>query len=398
MNTSLMKMLSNLTTPSLSGRMRAGSVILLLLAATTAAAQHMTQDIEDWMNSNISRVIDAKIEVQKSLGQERDVLTEGRPLKWRCDTYTFTLPKRQRALLEEMKKALEANGHDNPNCYGINSLTAGQGEQNQRNLMIGDDMNRYETIGKDYDNYLNINILDASDTTKTHRYAYALEWREAAKGALDVRYIVTYAKIPSATTSISVLDLGRARVIPHKRITAKGPFRFQWQGRDYPIEKIDSVFHNKRQDSKQEYERLDSIFRKSKAEADRIRKAFVKGNSIVAWADTLDHDTDPVTDVILRLQEGQDITADDLLCNDNILLIFSQLKQQYLAGQNREFNAISIYNLCRKANIYGFFNDKTSKEELEQLKHEVIELIAKAKDTSEKAYLSLALTQLMRIK
>ena len=61
-------------------------------------------------------------------------------------------------------------------------------------------------------------------------------------------------------------------------------------------------------------------------------------------------------------------------------------------------NAISIYNLCRQANIYGFFNDKTSKEELEQLKHEVIELIAKAKDTSEKAYLSLALTQLMRIK
>ena len=85
MNTLFKKLLSNLTTPSLSGRMRAGSVILLLLAATSAAAQHMTQDIEDWMNSNISRVIDAKIEVQKSLGQERDVLTEGRPLKWRCD-------------------------------------------------------------------------------------------------------------------------------------------------------------------------------------------------------------------------------------------------------------------------------------------------------------------------
>ena len=310
----------------------------LLLTATAASAQHQTQNIEDWMYSNISRVIDAKVEVQKSLGQERDVLTEGTPLKWRCDIYTFTLPKRQRALLEEMKKAFEANGRENPNCYGVNSLSDGAdgNGSDMRNLMIGEDPSRYVTIGKDYDNYLNINILDAADSTKTHRYAYALEWRNGGKGTTDVRYIVTYAKIPSATTSISVFDLGRARVNPHDRITVEGPFRFQWQGRDYPTEKIDSIFRNKRQDSKQEYERLDSIFRKSKAEVDRIRKAFVKGNSIVVWADTLDHDTDPVTDVILRLQEGQDITAADLLCNDNILLIFSQLKQQYLAGQNRE--------------------------------------------------------------
>lgn len=371
----------------------------LLLTATAASAQHQTQNIEDWMYSNISRVIDAKVEVQKSLGQERDVLTEGTPLKWRCDIYTFTLPKRQRALLEEMKKAFEANGRENPNCYGVNSLSDGAdgNGSSQRNLMIGEDMGRYVTIGKDYGNYININILDAADSTKTHRYAYALEWREAAKGALDVRYIVTYAKIPSATTSISVFDLGRARVNPHDRITVEGPFRFQWQGRDYPIENIDSIFHHERLDSKQEYERLDSIFRKSKAEADRIRKAFVKGNSIVVWADTLDHDTDPVTDVILRLQQGKDISSADLLCNDNILLIFSQLKQQYLAGQNREFNAISIYNLCRQANIYGFFNDKYSKEELELLKREVTELIAKAEETSEKVYFGLALSQLMKI-
>ena len=80
-----------------------------------------------------------------------------------------------------------------------------------------------------------------------------------------------------------------------------------------------------------------------------------------------------------------------------ILLIFSQLKQQYLAGQNREFNAISIYNLCRQANIYGFFNDKYSKEELELLKREVTELIAKAEETSEKVYFGLALSQLMKI-
>ena len=43
--------------------------VSLLLTATAASAQHQTQNIEDWMYSIISRVIVAKVEVQKSLGQ-----------------------------------------------------------------------------------------------------------------------------------------------------------------------------------------------------------------------------------------------------------------------------------------------------------------------------------------
>ena len=64
-------------------------------------------------------------------------------------------------------------------------------------MMIGEDINRYVTIGEQYGNYINVNILDANDTTKTHRYAYALEWKEDHKGNIFARYIVTYAKIPS---------------------------------------------------------------------------------------------------------------------------------------------------------------------------------------------------------
>lgn len=363
----------------------------LLLTATAASAQHQPQNIEDWMYSNISRVIDAKVEVQKSLGQERDVLTEGTPLKWRCDIYTFTLPKRQRALLEEMKKAFEANGRENPNCYGVNSLSDGAdgNGSSQRNLMIGEDMGRYVTIGKDYDNYININILDAADSTKTHRYAYALEWRNGGKGTTDVRYIVTYAKMPLAGSSNirqawPYLDLGKGRIV-ERRFDSRTA-GLHWDGKVYPLSALDSLMR----DADQRRTEVDSLRQK-------VFKAFSTPKGMVVWADTLDHDTDPVTDVILRLQQGKDISSDDLLCNDNILLIFSQLKQQYLAGQNREFNAISIYNLCRKANIYGFFNDKYSKEELELLKREVTELIAKAEETSEKVYFGLALSQLMKI-
>ena len=129
------------------------------------------------MNSLISKAIDNNVEVTKSLGRERDIQKEGTPLKWRCDIYQFTLTKKQRPLLDEMIKAFEANGNDNPNCYGINTLTTiNPQNEGKRNLIIGDDINRYVTIGEQYGNYVNVNILDATDTTKTHRYAYALEW------------------------------------------------------------------------------------------------------------------------------------------------------------------------------------------------------------------------------
>lgn len=181
----------------------------LMLVSLNASAQNViAQDIESWMSSLISQTIDNKVEVSKSLGQERDITKEGTPLKWRCDIMTFTLPKKQRSMLDEMIKAFEANGTYNPNCYGVNTLSTGNPQnEGKRNLMIGDDPSRYVTIGEQYGNYINVNILDASDTTKTHRYAYALEWKEDHKGNVFARYIVTYAKIPSAQTT-TVIGMG----------------------------------------------------------------------------------------------------------------------------------------------------------------------------------------------
>ena len=181
---------------------------LMLVSLNASAQKVVAQDIESWMSSLISQTIDNKVEVSKSLGQERDITKEGTPLKWRCDIMTFTLPKKQRSMLDEMIRAFEANGFYNPNCYGFNTLTTGNAQnQGKRNLMIGDDPSRYVTIGEQYGNYININILDAADTTKTHRYAYALEWKEDHKGNVFARYIVTYAKIPSAQTT-TVIGMG----------------------------------------------------------------------------------------------------------------------------------------------------------------------------------------------
>lgn len=181
---------------------------LMLVSLNASAQKVVAQDIESWMSSLISQAMDNKVEVSKSLGQERDITKEGTPLKWRCDIMTFTLPKKHRSMLDEMIKAFEANGTYNPNCYGVNTLTTGNPQnEGKRNLMIGEDVNRYVTIGEQYGNYININILDAADTTKTHRYAYALEWKEDHKGNVFARYIVTYAKIPSAQKT-TVIGMG----------------------------------------------------------------------------------------------------------------------------------------------------------------------------------------------
>lgn len=181
---------------------------LMLVSLNASAQKVVAQDIESWMSSLISQTIDNKVEVSKNLGQERDITKEGTPLKWRCDIMTFTLPKKHRSMLDEMIKAFEANGTYNPNCYGVNTLTTGNPQnEGKRNLMIGEDVNRYVTIGEQYGNYININILDAADTTKTHRYAYALEWKEDHKGNVFARYIVTYAKIPSAQKT-TVIGMG----------------------------------------------------------------------------------------------------------------------------------------------------------------------------------------------
>lgn len=287
----------------------------LLLATMTASAQNQ---LLEGLPTMVSR---SGVSVQKSLSQERDVQTAGLPMKSRCDIYTFTLTKKQRKeLLERMIQSLESVSHEDPNCYGINTLTTGNPQnEGRRNLIIGDDINRYVTIGKDYGNFVNVNILDANDTTKTHRYAYALEWKEDRKGNIIARYIVTYAKIPTNFTA-----------------TMQDP-----------------------------------------SLGDAVKDMIRNGREL--W--------------------GRDFAFDELLSDDNILLTFSKLKDQYINGENREFNAISIYLLCKRAREFGYFKNEGAKVMLGQLKNEVRELINMG--SNNKAilyYLQHALLELEAIK
>ncbi len=175
---------------------------LFFLLATSASAQNWTlEELPSMLQKEYG------LTLKKSINIERDILKEGRPLKSRADIYTFVLTaKQQEKILPGLQEAFEEAGKQDPNCYGINTMNDLTGKESLRNLMIGDNPEQYIVIGKDYNNYVNVNFLDAEDSTKTHRYAYALEWREmqgtSEKGSLEVRYIITYAKIPSAQKTI----------------------------------------------------------------------------------------------------------------------------------------------------------------------------------------------------
>ena len=350
----ILRKLSDVFFPSIEGGVRGGSLLLLiLLAPFTASAQKViVQDLESWMSSLITQAIDNKVVVDKNLGQERDIQKEGNPLKWRCDILTFTLSKKQRSMLEDMIRAFEENGHHNPNCYGINSKRTGTSQtEGKRNLMIGDNPNNYVTIGENYGNYLNVNILDATDTTKTHRYAYALEWKEDRKGNAFVRYIVTYAKIPPAFTNYNA--------------TVKYPSVLDWK---LPKEKL------------QRAENKAKAWYLNKDKAGKVVVTGTNGENGV-W----------------QPKDAQE-AINDMLCNDNVLLMFSNLKNYYLKNKNTELTAISIYSLCKHANESGFFTDPRSFEELEQLMCEMDTMVEQAKTETDRKYFKMALDQLNQIK
>ena len=342
----------------------------LLLASSAASAQ--SPELEEKMKSLIDQVAAYKVEVTKCLSEERDVQREGHPMKRRHDMIFFVLPNKYSQLLDEMKKAFEDNGRGNPNCYGINSMSEasnGDGMGQPRRMMIGDNMADYVEIGKSYINYLNSNILDTSDTTKTHRYAYALEWRATNddKGMVGVRYTVTYAKIPS-TSAIEVIKYKSSDNDPFKY------FNFE-DNRD--AQKRYQEFIKKHADAEKELQRLGDV---------RIHnKLSVSGDSTFV--------VEEIKGKPLSTEEAVNL----FLNHKNILLMFSNLKQYYQNHKNGELTAISIYSLCKRANEGGLFRDDDSVEELKQMISEVDKLTEEAKTETDRKYFRMAREQLDKI-
>ena len=181
--------------------------LLLLVVSLTAGAQN--QEIETELRSFLQT---GGFTVSQSTTQERDVNQPGAPMKSMCYLWDFTCNESQLPTLQQMADYMTACSNE-PLCYFVKTHTPGSTDWHD--ILIGDDPNQKVELGRSAtSHYTIINFLDANDSTKSHRYAYALEWQEAGapyklvkvKGKLtkqpvtEKKYkgkvVITYASIP----------------------------------------------------------------------------------------------------------------------------------------------------------------------------------------------------------
>ena len=156
------------------------------------------------LNINTQRAFDEFIAnkyvtVKRSHNMERDFTMPGNPIKAKSETYTFSLPYKKRDLLQAILQAFNEDAN-NPLCYNMATHTGGRGVPIKlHDLLIGNSEQNFIRLGEnELANWTLICMLDPQDTTRTHRYAYALEYDDSRNKNRDItgRLIVTYARIP----------------------------------------------------------------------------------------------------------------------------------------------------------------------------------------------------------
>lgn len=165
------------------------------LVSTAAVAQeNLEHAFEKFINSK-------HVTVTKSFSEERDIKQEKRPLVAKADVYTFTLKAKQKKLIDEVLAAFDKD-RNNENVYLALNHTGGRGvPTNGRQLLVGNDTKNAVYIGMDeMENWQLLCLLDPADATRSHRYAYAIEWKNPPEltygGMIRGKLIVTYSRIP----------------------------------------------------------------------------------------------------------------------------------------------------------------------------------------------------------
>lgn len=172
-------------------------VVLALFAfATSATAQeNLEHAFYKFINSK-------QVSVIKSFSEERDITKPKRPLVSRAYVYNFTLKAKHEKLIKEVLEAFERD-RNNENVYQALNHTGGHGvPKNARDLLVGEDRKNAVSIGMDeMQSWQLLCLLDPTDDTHTHRYAYAIEWNNDPKqrqlsGKIHGKLVVTYSRIP----------------------------------------------------------------------------------------------------------------------------------------------------------------------------------------------------------
>lgn len=210
-------------------------ILLLLCFGITVHAQ---------LNTEVSRAFSSFIScehvtVSENHALERDFSRPDNPVKSKTDVYTFTIPFKHRAYFDVMLSSFRIDA-DNPLCYSLKNHTGGPGIPLETyDILVGDNPQNFIRIGdKEMHSWQIICFLDPADSTRTHRYAYAVEWVEDEYNSKIIigRLIVTYARIPqhvlnsnangnaNGTTTYPDVDESLSSTVPYTNFSSS--YRF----------------------------------------------------------------------------------------------------------------------------------------------------------------------------
>lgn len=179
--------------------MKQKTITLMLLASLFALTATAQENVKRAFDKFISS---KKVSVTKTISLERDVSNESLPFVSKSEVYSFTIKKKDRKLIDEVLAAFEKD-RDNANVYSILTHNGGHGiPTNGRELLVGTDRQNSVYIGmNDVESWQLLCLIDPDDASRSHRYAYAIEWNDDPKqvllsGKIRGKLVVTYSPIP----------------------------------------------------------------------------------------------------------------------------------------------------------------------------------------------------------
>ena len=127
-----------------------------------------------------------KVESTHKLNKEPETGTKVGQL----DVYEFTIPAAHHNLIEDIQQAFD---QDKEKAYSLTSTSAANKKSyNYTSLAVGGEDSGCPLGDMKNSRYIYALFLDPEDQSKTHRYAYAMEWCEGAKEIVG-KLIITYA-------------------------------------------------------------------------------------------------------------------------------------------------------------------------------------------------------------
>lgn len=183
--------------------------LTLLLCIVSIAAGAQNRDVEQAIRDFLAS---PGLTISESVIRERDLNQSGNPMKSMCEVWEFTCDANMLSHIEHLSAQMTASS-SSEQCYYVKTHTPGRTDWHD--ILVGDDPNRLVELGRsERSHYTIVNFLDTLDATKTHRFAYALEWQEqnipfklkeqdgklvkisVTEKMLKGKVVITYARMP----------------------------------------------------------------------------------------------------------------------------------------------------------------------------------------------------------